>query len=713
MGSKSTFTFVGVDQVTPELQKINKSITTFEKNVKQISTSIKGMLPAIGLGMLAAQATEFAKESVRAFAAYEQGLLKLKAQLPNDELGTTYQRLKDIATQLNRTSGTSTDEVLNNIAILKSFGIESTDTLAQVLTLSSDIGSVYGNMGEAVKKLGKALEAPVAGMSALAEVGILFTESEKQHITNLVNQNRLEEAQVAILDKVRERYASIAITINSGVQGSLNKFSSAWDETMRNMGSSISKWAQPAIDKLTTQIDELNAKTTQSSVTTNQWNSIGKLDSLYSQYYGRGTTDDARQKLNPQVAQVASDLSASGYDFFSQIRASETLRKQDEAELERISKFNSQAYINWANNLRQNIATRKKQEEELTRLLGLINNVKQVTTPVPPVTPVTGNTPGTDNVWNQELALAGAQGKADYAIRQQQLADEVQARIDAEKQLEESKSWEIQVQQAIDDANRQSVENQKAYDDYLTQQKLDNIEKIKLAQENAVQTTFLAYGELSKVFGQLNDLQQQYSQIGIESIQSDLTEYETSQNAKIESAKASGQSTAQLEQDKANKVYALTKKIGDAERKAKREAWEANKAASVANIIMGTAEGVVNALKIAPPFGEIQAGIVGTSGLAQLAIAMSQPTPKFATGGIVPGASYSGDRVPVLANSGEMFLNPVEQANLFNLIASGRGSGQTIINNYIIETAYGTVDKDFVQALWKTEAKLAKERRTA
>ena len=46
--------------------------------------------------------------------------------------------------------------------------------------------------------------------------------------------------------------------------------------------------------------------------------------------------------------------------------------------------------------------------------------------------------------------------------------------------------------------------------------------------------------------------------------------------------------------------------------------------------------------------------------------------PKFATGGIVGGSSYSGDRVLASVNSGEMILNTTQQAKLFRMINSGQ-----------------------------------------
>ena len=46
----------------------------------------------------------------------------------------------------------------------------------------------------------------------------------------------------------------------------------------------------------------------------------------------------------------------------------------------------------------------------------------------------------------------------------------------------------------------------------------------------------------------------------------------------------------------------------------------------------------------------------------------------FASGGIVPGSSYTGDRVQINANSGEMILTRTQQTELFNQL-NGKSSG--------------------------------------
>lgn len=56
--------------------------------------------------------------------------------------------------------------------------------------------------------------------------------------------------------------------------------------------------------------------------------------------------------------------------------------------------------------------------------------------------------------------------------------------------------------------------------------------------------------------------------------------------------------------------------------------------------------------------------------------------PKFATGGIVGGGSYSGDKIPSLLNAGEMVLNTRQQANLFNQLDRGQ-SGNSVVSNQV------------------------------
>lgn len=121
---------------------------------------------------------------------------------------------------------------------------------------------------------------------------------------------------------------------------------------------------------------------------------------------------------------------------------------------------------------------------------------------------------------------------------------------------------------------------------------------------------------------------------------------------------------------------ALASAEGDAEKtkEIKRQQFNMNKATSAVTAAMNTAQAITSALTIPPPAGEILAGIVGTEGLIQTGLILAQPMPSFATGGIVPGNSYSGDNVIARVNSGEGIFTREQMA------AMGGSSGDTHIH---------------------------------
>ena len=65
--------------------------------------------------------------------------------------------------------------------------------------------------------------------------------------------------------------------------------------------------------------------------------------------------------------------------------------------------------------------------------------------------------------------------------------------------------------------------------------------------------------------------------------------------------------------------------------------------------------------------------ILAVAAIASM-IAAFVAIPKFATGGIVPGNSFSGDKVPAMVNSGELILNEAQQGNLANKLTTNRST---------------------------------------
>jgi phage-related protein len=103
---------------------------------------------------------------------------------------------------------------------------------------------------------------------------------------------------------------------------------------------------------------------------------------------------------------------------------------------------------------------------------------------------------------------------------------------------------------------------------------------------------------------------------------------------------------------------------------------------SVVNTIISTAVGIINGF-----IGAIDTVIDIINHIPGVKVGKLTPlpVPKFATGGIVPGDSPSGDQTLIAANSGEMVLNTQQQSKLFDMLngnstpAGGTGAGNVVV----------------------------------
>ena len=68
----------------------------------------------------------------------------------------------------------------------------------------------YGSIESASKMLGKALNDPLKGITALSKGGVTFSEQQTDQITNLVEQNDLLDAQKIILGEVQSQVGGVA-----------------------------------------------------------------------------------------------------------------------------------------------------------------------------------------------------------------------------------------------------------------------------------------------------------------------------------------------------------------------------------------------------------------------------------------------------------------------------------------------------------------------
>ena len=115
--------------------------------------------------------------------------------------------------------------------------------------------------------------------------------------------------------------------------------------------------------------------------------------------------------------------------------------------------------------------------------------------------------------------------------------------------------------------------------------------------------------------------------------------------------------------------------------------WAAQSAASIAQMLAENAQLIISAQAVAMANGAKSAfalpfpfNFAAWATVAATIAGIFASLPKFATGGIVGGSGFSGDRQLIRANSGEMVITRAQQARLWSAISGGGqlGGGQVV-----------------------------------
>ena len=188
-----------------------------------------------------------------------------------------------------------------------------------------------------------------------------------------------------------------------------------------------------------------------------------------------------------------------------------------------------------------------------------------------------------------------------------------------------------------------------------------------------------ALEQLSQELSDMSDFLSQYQSLTKDASDLFLTSIKEQTDAEL--GDLSDQYTEGLidYQEYNEKKKEIQKKAAKEEYKLKMWQWTADLAMATANI----AQGITKSLSAyAMPMAAVMAALTGAAGAIQIAtlIANKPKPPAFATGGIVPGNSYYGDRVSANVNSGEMVLTAAQQAELWRL-ANGKSGGSGAVVN--------------------------------
>lgn len=210
----------GIAQAQKELANLGGQATNQSKVMGALGGAMKvagvaALGAAVGFGAFAVQGISAAEEAATANARLDQ-VAKSMGFVGGAYEGAT-ERLKTYAGELSKQIAVEDESILAVQAKLATFkNIGSTmdqagGAMDRATQAAFDLAATgFGSAESNAVQLGKALQDPVKGISALSRAGVTFTETEKEKIKALVESGKAAEAQEMILGALETQVGGVA-----------------------------------------------------------------------------------------------------------------------------------------------------------------------------------------------------------------------------------------------------------------------------------------------------------------------------------------------------------------------------------------------------------------------------------------------------------------------------------------------------------------------
>ena len=199
-----------------------------------------------GLGAAAAVGTLTAAtiKGTSAFMDWDMQLKRTDALLRATmwSAGLTTQELAAMAKARDLATLGDKESILGAMDALLTFKSIQGDVFRDTVVLAQDMSATFKtDLRSSIVQLGKALEDPTTGLTALRRVGVSFTESEKEMIKAMMEANDVAGAQGKIISILQNQFGGAAdaeAQAGNGLAGAVDTLGYEWRELMESMEQS-------------------------------------------------------------------------------------------------------------------------------------------------------------------------------------------------------------------------------------------------------------------------------------------------------------------------------------------------------------------------------------------------------------------------------------------------------------------------------------------
>lgn len=284
----------------------------FGDNVSDLGGKVLGVAKVAGESLLAAGAAAagFGALSVKAYQESQDVQAQLNAALESTHhaAGLLTQDLNDQALALQRVTKFSDEQINASQAMLLTFTNIHGEIFQKTTPIILDLATaMHEDLQSASIQVGKALNDPITGITALHRIGVTFSQTQKDQIQGFVDANQLAKAQGVILAELTKEFGGSAVAAGKTFGGQLAILKNQLNDVEERVGSVIVNALTPFAVRAIKAVESLD------------WDKIIKrtIDGIKDFVK---ILDDAWQSIDRVYQQVAKYLEPKLKDLLQSIK---------------------------------------------------------------------------------------------------------------------------------------------------------------------------------------------------------------------------------------------------------------------------------------------------------------------------------------------------------------------------------------------------------
>jgi hypothetical protein len=217
-----------------------------------VGALVGGLAAYVSVGSIIHGIVEEVGEGEKAFAQLAAGV-----KSTGGAAGYTATQLVDMAEGFSSLTGIDDEVIQGAESLLLTFTKIGHDVFPQAQQAVLDLSTrLDGDLKTSAIQVGKALNDPIAGITALKKVGISFSEEQKRTIKAFVETGQIAKAQGIILQELAVEVGGSAAAFRNTLPGALSALKVSWGNLLQDLGNGdIGKLIRSMVERAIKALD--------------------------------------------------------------------------------------------------------------------------------------------------------------------------------------------------------------------------------------------------------------------------------------------------------------------------------------------------------------------------------------------------------------------------------------------------------------------------